>query len=141
MKADAKGNRNRSGDPAYSVAEVLQNLKNNAARHYPGYTVSAVLLDAAWDFSPIREGLAAFTGGSGHLLMEIFPRPSPPPGMVSARCTMALNIGGIKPRFVTTDSGALETDFALLTAKAGAVLPLLKMAPHSEDGVIACQTI
>ena len=101
------------------------------------YNVSTVLLKAAWDFSPLMAGLQPFTGNSEHRLMEVFAAPSPADGMVAARCTMALNIGSVKPRFVTSDGGGLVRDFELYRAHAGKALPLLGMAPHSEDGIAA----
>ena len=137
LKADAKGNRNREGDPAYSVAEVMANLESNGKRHYPGYKVYTVLLNAAWDFSPILDGLQQFTGNSQHRLMDIYAAPSPPPGKAAARCTMSHNIGSVTPRYVTTDAGGLVPDFDLYVTPADKVVPLLGMARHSEDGIAA----
>ena len=137
LKADFKGNRNRTGNPAYSVAEVMENLRVNAKRHYPGYNVSTVLLNAAWDFAPLMTGLQPFTGNSEHRLMDVFAEPSPAAGMAAARCTMSLNIGSVQPRFMTSDDGGLVRDFELYRTPAGKALPLLRMAPHSPEGIAA----
>ena len=123
LKADAKGTRSRLGDPAYSVAEVMRNLEANAKRHYPGYKVYTQLLNAAWDFSPLLDGLRPFTGNSEHRLMEIYKAPNPPSGTVSARCTMALNIGSMLPRYITTDDGGLAHDLELYVRPRPAPAP------------------